>query len=48
MVIGRGRRRKHPQTSLFTTTTGVAQLPVVHAYTQGNFEGGQMSIGHIR
>ena len=30
MIIGRGRHREHPQPTLFTTTTGVAQLPVVH------------------
>jgi hypothetical protein len=34
MIIGRGRHREHPQPTLFTTTTGVAQLPVAH--TQGN------------
>jgi hypothetical protein len=28
MIIGRGRHREHPQPTLFTTTTGVAQLPL--------------------
>jgi hypothetical protein len=37
MIIGRGRHREHPQPTLFTTTTGVAQLPVAH--TQGNPKG---------
>ena len=41
--IGRGRRREHPKdTSEGVTwpsvTTGVAQLPVAHAHTQGNLE----------
>jgi hypothetical protein len=48
MVIGRGRRREHPQPTLFTTTTGVAQFPVAYAYTQGNSEGDKMTFGHIR
>jgi hypothetical protein len=44
MVIGRGRRREHPMdTSEGVTwpsvTTGVAQLSVAHAHTQGNPEG---------
>jgi hypothetical protein len=39
MDIGRGRRREHPQPTLFTTTTGVAQLQVAHAYTQWDPEG---------
>ena len=44
MVIGRGRRREHPNdTSEGVTwpsiTTGVAQLPVAHVHTQGNPEG---------
>jgi hypothetical protein len=48
MVIGRGRRREHPQPTMFTTT-GVAQLPVTHAYNQWNPErGGQVTLGHIR
>ena len=43
MAIGRGRRRKYPtDTSEGVTwpfvTTGVAQLPVAHAHTQGNPE----------
>jgi hypothetical protein len=46
MIIGRGRHREHSQPTLFTTTTGVAQLPVVH--TQGNPESGQVTFGHIR
>ena len=47
MVIGRGRRREHPQPTLFTTTTtGVSQLPVAH--TQGNPGRGQVTFGHIR
>ena len=46
MIIGRGRHREHSQPTLFTTTTGVAQLPVVH--TQGNPERGQVTFGHIR
>ena len=37
MIIGRGRHREHPQPTLFTTTTGIAQLPVAH--TQGNPKG---------
>ena len=36
MIIGRGRHREHPQPTLFTTTTDVAQFPVAH--TQGNPE----------
>jgi hypothetical protein len=45
MVIGRGRRREHPKDTskgitCASVTTGVAQLPVVHAHTQGNPEGG--------
>ena len=41
MVIGRGRRREHPNNTSegFTwssVTTGVAQLPIAHAHTQGN------------
>ena len=36
MIIGRGRHREHPQPTLFTSTTGVAQLLVAH--TQGNPE----------
>ena len=44
MVIGRGCHRKHPKgTSEVVTwlsiTTGVAQLLVMHAHTQGNPEG---------
>ena len=44
MVIGRGCHRKHPKdTSEVVTwpsvTTGVAQLLVAHAHTQGNPEG---------
>ena len=39
MVIGRGRRREHPQPTLFTTTTGVAQLPVVYAPPKGTPKG---------
>jgi hypothetical protein len=53
MVIGRGRRREHPKdTSEGVTwpsvTTDVAQLPVVHAHTQGNPEKGQVTFGYIR
>jgi hypothetical protein len=40
MIIGRRRHREHPQPTLFTTTTGVAQLPLAH--TQGNPERGQV------
>jgi hypothetical protein len=36
--IGRGRLRERPQPTLFTTTTGVVQLSVAHAHTQGNPE----------
>jgi hypothetical protein len=44
MVIGRGRRREHPMDTSEgvrwpSVTTGVAQLPVAHAHTQGNLEG---------
>ena len=44
MVIERGRRREYlKDTSKWVTwpsvTTGVAQLPVAHAHTQGNPEG---------
>ena len=42
-MIGRGRRREHTQPTLFTTTTGVAQLPV--AYTQSEPRRGQMPFG---
>ena len=41
MDIGRGRRREHPMDTSKGVTwpsviTGVAQLPVVHAHTQGD------------
>jgi hypothetical protein len=39
MVIGRGRRREHPKDTSKGVTTGVAQLPVAHAHTQGKTEG---------
>ena len=44
MVIGRGRRREHPMDTSEgvkwpSGTTGVVQLPVAHAHTQGNAEG---------
>jgi hypothetical protein len=44
MVIGRGRRREHSMDSSEgvkwpSVTTGVVELPVAHAHTQGNAEG---------
>ena len=44
MVIGRGRRREHPMDTSEgvkwpSVTTGVVELPVAHAHTQGNPEG---------
>jgi hypothetical protein len=48
MVIGRRRRREHPKDTSEGVTTGVAQLPVAHAHTQGNSEGSQVTLGHIR
>ena len=48
--IRRGRRREHPMdistgVTWPSVTTGVAQLPVAHAHTQGNPEGGQVIFG---
>jgi hypothetical protein len=45
MVTGRGRPREHPMdiskgVTWPSVTTGVAQLPVAHAHTQENPEGG--------
>jgi hypothetical protein len=44
MAMGRGRRREHPTDTSEGVTwplviTGVAQLPVAYAHTQGNPEG---------
>ena len=36
--IGRGRRRERPKDTSKGVTTGVAQLLVAHAHTQGNLE----------